>query len=266
MNEDIQPIFDFAPLKRFLTNKGYIVEKAQGYKEINPEEVTMNSIQKGEMEFEANGIYVILPNGTKQQVFLYKRDYHLQLYGKPRFHICKSSTINEFIQSGSFRQHYVRANTDPVPVNNIDNNYKEENVSDLPLCRFCLNQISEYGDINTKAFVELLKQAKGEEEEEIQEVDIFGYVRDWEQISRDYREKKNYTCEICGLQIDNFFDRQYMHCHHKDANKLNNKESNLQCLCMRCHSKIDQIHYKNLTTGANRILFNEFNELYPEKK
>ena len=37
-------------------------------------------------------------NGNeRQQVYLYKRDYHLEKYGKPRFHICKCDTIEETI-------------------------------------------------------------------------------------------------------------------------------------------------------------------------
>lgn len=203
------------------------------------------------------------------------RDYKIQQYGKPRFHICKCNVIEEFIETGGFRQHYVRANSDPVPVRNRDNGYEEVMVKDLPICRACLEKLREncqdelaedFDGINSSLFVKMLKEANGEEEiKEAQEVDIFGYTRDWDRISKAYREKKNYTCEKCGLQIDNLYDRQYIHCHHKDFNKLNNKESNLQCLCMRCHANIDDNHRKNLTTGANGIIFNTFNAKYPNK-
>lgn len=261
-----EPIYDFSSLRNYLVHLGYIVEQAQGYREIRPEEVTIDSINRGELEITPEGIYVIGPGNLRQQVFLYKRDYHLERYGKPRFHICKCTIINEFIESGGFRDHYVRANSDPVPVKNMDNRYREEEVDELPLCRYCLNQIRKYDNITSSEFVELLRQARADEEEpEVQEVDIFGYTRDWDYISKSYREAHNYTCEKCGLKIDDLFDRQYIHCHHKDANKLNNKEGNLQCLCLRCHSEVDEFHRQNLTTGANRIIYEDFIRKYPKQ-
>jgi len=260
---DEKPIYDFSKLREHLVKLGYIVEQAQGYREIRPEEVTIDSINKGELEVTPNGIFVIGPGDERQQVYLYKRDYRLETYGKPRFHICRCSTIEDFIVNGGFRDHYVRANSDPVPVKNMDDGYKEVEVDDLPLCKNCYSKIKDYGNITSSEFVELLRQARGEEDEpEVQEVDIFGYTRDWDEISRKYREKQNYTCERCGLQIKDSYYRQFIHCHHRDENKLNNKESNLECLCMQCHSEVDDYHRHNLTTGANRILLEEFIRKY----
>ena len=36
-------------------------------------------------------------------------------------------------------------------------------------------------------------------------IDIFGYTRNWDEISRKYRESHDYTCERCGLKIDDIF-------------------------------------------------------------
>lgn len=265
MDENIEPIYDFSSLRNFLIQKGYIVEKGQAYREIRPEEITVDAISKGEIEFTDEGIYVVGNGNERQQVYLYKRDYHLVRYGKPRFHICKCATIEDFINTGGFKDHYVRANSDPVPVRNMDNSYNEEMVKELPLCKNCLSKIREYGSINSTQFVEALRQIRGgDEEPEAHEVDIFGYTRNWDDISRKYREKHEYTCEECGLRIDNPYDRQYIHVHHIDANKLNNKESNLRCLCLRCHSNVDVYHRKNLREGANRFIWEAFKAAYPE--
>lgn len=264
-----KPIYDFQSLKEFLIRKGFIVQQAQGYRRITPEVIDpMEEIRRGTLEFRDEGIFVINPNtGEEQQIFLYKHDYRIADFGKPRFHICRCKTIEEFINNGYFNGHYVRANSDPVPVKNINNGRIEEMVEGLPLCRNCLEKIRIYGNINSTQFSELLQAARGgdEEEQEEVEVDIFGYTRDWDQISKNYRESHKYICEKCGLRIDDFFDRQYIHCHHKDANKLNNKESNLQCLCLRCHSQVDERHRMNLTSGANRLIFEEFERKYPSE-
>ena len=264
-----EPIFDFQPLRNFLVQRGYIVEQAQGYRPFTPEVIDpMVEIRRGTMEFRDNGIFVINPDtGDEQQVYVYKHDYWLYRYGNkiPRYHICKCSTICEFMERGAFDGHYVRANTDPVPVRSKETG-EEEEVSGMPLCQNCLSKISEYGRITSTQFVECLRAANGIDETETPEeveVDIFGYTRDWEEISRRYREKHFYTCERCGLRINDFFDSTYIHCHHRDGNKLNNAESNLECLCIRCHSEVDDNHYRKLTSGANREILNEFNRRYP---
>lgn len=262
--ETHKPIFDFSPLRNFLRENGYIVEKAQGFREIKPEEVTVDAISNGEIEFTDSGIFVKSSDGEKHQVFLYKRNYFLIKYGKPKYHICRCSTIKSFIQNGIFKEQYVRANTETVPVYDMDT-FKEKQVGNLPLCSNCRAIISNYGNVDSNEFVNLLRKAR---ESKVQlkeeEVDIFGYTKDWETISRKYREKNDYTCEECGLKIENAFNRQYIHVHHLDKNKLNNSEKNLRCLCMRCHSKVDSYHKRNLTTGANRFIWSAFNKDYPE--
>lgn len=52
------------------------------------------------------------------------------------------------------------------------------------------------------------------------EVDIFGYTKNWEQISKAYRETHNYTCERCGIHIDNPFEQHYIHVHHRNGIRL----------------------------------------------
>lgn len=267
MNED--PIYDFNALREFLVHRGYIVEQAQGYRPFTPEVIDpMEEIRRGTMEFRDNGIFVIHPETEEeQQVFVYKYDYWLHRYGeqKPKFHICRCITINEFMARGAFDGHYVRANTDPVPVLSKETR-QEEQISNMPLCKNCLIKIREYGRVTSEEFVNILREATGIDDmtqpEEV-EVDIRGYTREWEQISRAYREAHEYTCEKCGLRIDDTYDRQYIHCHHKDSNKLNNHENNLECLCLRCHSEVDDYHRLNLTTGANGIIFDDFNSKYP---
>lgn len=258
----LKPIYDFSLLQNFLVEKGFIVEQT-GYRKIHPEKVTVNAISRGEIEFTDSGIYLIGEDGEKQQVYLYKRHYKLIEHGKPRFHICKCATIKHFLNAGILKDEYVRANSDPVPVFNLDMD-KEELVSNLPLCKYCSSIAREYVNVYSSDFVDKIKrEMKKNENMDAQELDIFGYTRSWDEISRLFRESHNYTCEECGLHIEDVYDRQYIHCHHIDKNKLNNSESNLKCLCLRCHSLVDEGHKRNLTTGANKIVFEDFERKYP---
>ena len=262
MNEDEQPIFDFAPLKAFLEARGYTIGNRMAYEPFTPEDVQAADITNGTMSFREDGIFVVGSDGTERQVFLYKKDYHLERYGKPRFHICKCSVIEEFINSGGFRQHYVRANSEPVPVIDLDGGRILKQISGLPLCGYCSRMIRLANAANSTKFVEILQSANDQTQQEDVELDIFGYTRDWEDISRAYRETHNYTCEHCGLEITDGYDRQYIHVHHKDGRKLNNRVDNLQCLCLYCHANVDDHHHQRLTTGANRFAYEYFEGKY----
>ena len=81
--------------------------------------------------------------------------------------------------------------------------------------------------------------------QKIIEVDIFGYSKGQEKLSRKFREKMNYQCDICNLTPNKTIDRRYWHLHHKNGDKTNNNENNLQCLCILCHSHQDNRHEKN---------------------
>lgn len=265
MNDNEEPIFDFSPLKNFLESKGYQVGTRKAYEPFKPEDVKPEDIKNGSMEFRSDGIFSITSDGSAHQVYLYKKKYHLGYGQPPKYHICKCSTIDEFIEMGR-RDEYVRANTDPVPVIDLDDNRKVKMVSALPLCNNCRKIIAGYGNINTTQFVELLKAANGDKQEnEEVELDLFGYVKDWDSISRAVREKHNYTCEKCGLKIEDDYDKQYMHVHHINGDKLNNNESNLKCLCLYCHAHVDEHHYKRLTTGANKYSYISFVDRYADE-
>lgn len=261
-----EPIYKFNGLKNLLKSMGYQIEKATGYRPVENKDVDLNEL-KHNMEFTDEGIFLLDPiDGSKQKIFLYKRNYHLRSYGKPRFHIRKCQTIQSFIDSGMFKIEYRRANTDEVMVCDMDDNNKDKKIKDLPLCKNCLRMATEgYDNMTTSDFVEILKEANEASENDVQdnEVDIFGYTKNWEQISKAYRETHNYTCERCGIHIDNPFEQHYIHVHHRNGNKVDNRTRNLECLCVRCHANVDTNHQMRLMTGANKIIYNEFCKKYP---
>lgn len=258
------PIYNFTNLKRYLTNKGYHIGKAVTWRKIDSEEV---SLREGTIDFTDEGIFLIDDDGLRRQIFLYKRKYHIEQYGLPRFHICKCPTIEEFMNGSDIPQ-YRRANTRTVKVINWDDNNREVEVSDLPLCKYCASIIfrdMNY-ELNSSTFSDMLQESSEEEELKDQEINPrTGYTKDWQEISSAYREKHNYTCEKCGIQVSPL-ESEYMHVHHKNKNKADNRESNLQCLCIKCHSEVDTLHIHNFSSPSKRLLLNFFLDKYGKTK
>lgn len=255
-----KPIYDFPKLKDALIKRGYRIGKAEPWRKIDSEEV---SLREGNLECSDEGIFLTDEDGIKRQIYLYKRRYRLEQYGEPRFHICKCQIIDQFLIGRDIPQ-YRRANTSSVKVLDIDNDNEEVEVSDLPLCKFCAAIV--YGnrnyDMNTSEFAEILRNAAEVDDVYTNtEVDINGYVKDWQMISSEFRKQYNYTCEKCGVQVTPF-ESEFMHVHHKNKNKTDNRPSNLQCLCIKCHSEIDATHIHNFSTKSQRLLIKLFMEKY----
>lgn len=266
-----EPIFRFNGLKSCLTSLGYQLEEAKPWVPITGQDVGIEEFKSGNVTFDPNGGVNLKVDGIKHIGFLYKRSYRLADHGKPRMHICKCKTIQDFIRRGSFEVEYRFAETDKVMVIDKNDRERDKEIGDLPLCQNCINQLqnSRYGLVRgSKDFAKLVGQINqanmAKQEKEDKEKDIFGYTKNWERVSRDFREKKDYVCEKCGIKITNPFDFHFMHVHHKNGKKADNRESNLQCLCIDCHSKIDNTHIERLKKGSNKIILDDFIKRYKE--
>lgn len=253
------PIFSFPKLKERLITMGIKIGKADTYKKINSVDVLPEDIGE-RLVINNDGIFYIDDNDNRHHAFLYKRHYHLNTYGKPRIHTCRCQTINAFMNSSGSIPEYRVAETDTVMVLNWDNNNEETEVSNLPLCKFCASMLFNNKIQNSKDFEEILSRAATREPTEL-ELDYYGYVKDWEEISLAYRTKLNFTCERCGTHVKDF-DHAFIQTHHKNGDKTNNKETNLECLCIHCHANVDDVHRRNFSIGGKPVMLQKYLEKY----
>jgi len=218
-----------------VTNGGYFEAKTFGFNRIR---------LKGNYYYEEDG-------EDHYYLFAYLSSYNTNEFGLPKFHICECETRQNYTG-------YIFANKMPVTIISRDENKQYENVT-LSLCKNCRNEIKHglwemFSNLNWYDVV--LKKAN---ETSFTQNDLKsdGYVRLWKQISEAYREKNNYKCEECMINL--IEDRYFLEVHHIDKNRLNNKEDNLKCLCVVCHSNK---HPNNYNHGFNLLKINEFKKKY----
>jgi len=233
-------LYKFDKLDKKLDEWGFpIINGNSGFQSIRTD--FKKAYEAGKIEFREDGIYLIR-DGHEWKGYMYMPTYRVEKYGHvSRFHLKRCSVIDNFITSGMFNTYYNWSNNAHNDIIDRDTKkvHKEQT---LQLCTKCREELFDE-IVDTEDFFDSLDKSVIEEDNI--ETDIFGYTRDWQKISKAYRTKKNFTCESCGIKIDSLIDRRYLHTHHKNGDKTNNSESNLECLCILCHSFKDIKHEEN---------------------
>jgi hypothetical protein len=256
-------LYAFSNLKEKLTQLGYPEVTESGFRSIRVDfntDTFKKAVNEGKIKFSEDGIYLTY-EGKEWKGYMYMPKYHIQRYNSmPRFHLTRCNIIEKLFSSG-FGSLYKWSNNKLNDITDRDTNriYKDEK---LQLCIHCQEVIN--GIIDTDDFFKTLETEEVQKMENIQ-VDIFGYTLNWEKISRAYRKEKDYTCEKCGIKIENSYDKRFIHTHHKNGNKLINRKDNLECLCVLCHANTDERHEENFDKKRMQSEVKNFLDKYTQK-
>lgn len=204
-----------------------------------------------------------------RRVILYIRDWTLysdkHSISSPKFHISYCQTLQKMFTQNRRGRYVVASRNDGLFLVNIIENNEIKNTKEVELdvCSNCLHTInwmgyssqlssSEKQEIKDRFTLENffkyypkdLIDSTGLYRDEIAKDNL--YPKNWIYISKKLRDETNYSCQKCGLILKNH--KKFLDVHHIDGNKSNSLSSNLQVLCIECHSKIHP-HMRN----SNRL-------------
>ena len=146
----------------------------------------------------------------------------------PKYHIVYCNILKDMEEKGHYHRYHAAERTDgKFHVKLPDSN--ELSLRELVLCRYCLNQLkSKYGWGVFPENPEDFPLADWLEP-------FFDYSsKEWEERSQTCREKANWTCQECNINLES--KPNFLHAHHKWGTKFKDPED-LIALCIRCHAK-----------------------------
>ncbi len=235
------------------------------------------NIKPGDMIYSANGLYGLIERGEHlfiTQIILHIAEYQVRFLDGPRksaalcafhnsdydapelrreihkYHFSYCKPLKDMFergrrhrykqshrQDGKFRYMFIDGGKVTV----------DRNEQMLYVCQYCLNWLQQKTGLplEVKTFLpptffenidnlEWLHDCGYETDEDAGYV---GYSDDFKKISKRVRERRDYRCEICKINLSEDSLQKFLDCHHKNANTGDNRIANLLCLCVKCHAE-----------------------------
>ena len=195
---------------------------------------------------------------------IYIRDR--QEHEEYKYHICNCATINGFIRSGYFEYRYRQTDIKDIQIDKKTNKHffqvhyinrpqdKQLGYEAMKVCKNCLESLN-YKDFrkadtpwkrnkivnkfNILDFLEENGYTVNYPSLEARKFIINRYPDNWPEISYRLREIAEWKCSRCGEDCSS--KKDFLVVHHRNHDKSDCREVNLQVLCKNCHKKVHEI-------------------------
>jgi hypothetical protein len=215
-------------------------------------------INTGEVEIDIDEIKIKdgIFDFKGRKVIVYIRDQYSQYHSRGyKFHLTKCNTISKAFQNRRNSRYVISLRTDgQFKINLMDDNtiIKNDLIEPLKVCKNCLDQINYkkyrvhpyrlkleiYDNFNLQEYFEIFKNTNLNQShfKNANNAPLNLYNNNFNLRSKTEREKKGYLCENCKVNLSLPEHKRFAHVHHKDGDKSNDNDSNLEVLCIECHS------------------------------
>jgi hypothetical protein len=251
---------DFEPMNKLRSRMGAeLISKFQATWDSISEEELENQLRTTGVLVDFNDIvfndvgYSTYKN--KLVLFYIKTQIARYFYKGYKFHFSKCSTISSAIDDNRNSRYVISKRTDGI-FNVILRSeiHEEEREVELKPCKNCLKSVNYkgyavltstdkdkiYNQFDIAEFIDSGIEGSGDSTLTLfRHEDLVGVDDYPENFNSEIRPNTlkyyNYTCNQCSIKLD-FKHKQFLQVHHKNADKSNNMMSNLELLCIECHS------------------------------
>ena len=241
-----------APLVAYSQSTTYTPIKLPPVEEILREKGI--DVDKGEIQTQ--------PDGTLSyqgyRVILYIRDVfnHGHQETLPKYHLAECKTLQDMFRNNRQNRYVVANRDDGHFFVNHDRNGMRPTLKKLDVCQNCLSALN-WNNFNTTAFGAGRRQMV----QQFQLTDFFRkypkdliaarpghtadtaplnqYPENWQRISRVAKEMQNHQCQGCRISLSGT-NARFLHLHHINGQRNDNRPANLEVLCVQCHAEQPQ--------------------------
>ena len=239
-----------------------------------PIEVTGLDIRPEDIETRPGG--TLEYNG--RTVIVYIRDQYgssdSESHQLNKVHVADCSTLETMRRQGRYERYVVTTRTDGLFIVNFLGSFgsglQEEGVEcRLFVCINCLRRLS-YKNYNSRRrseqreireffdFEEFFRQYGSQIASPPTQTDITAptniYPPDLAQIARHYKERMRWRCEQCREYLGDENMRKFLHVHHVNGLRHDNRNENLRSLCIACHAEQPQHQHLENTSDFREYL------------